>query len=293
MKKFNHLAKVIVFFFLIIAGACKQDYQSSQFSYILQKKLINAIEIKELAIQKTTLTRPSKANVEVLSFLNLKGECFALNYQIPSRKDVQDGKLILLKGCEKQSDDKLNKSVQMELAYLNELSEISFSLSNKLQILGKERGEKLKLEYPLFNIRRPKKLDLLSNSSLNFYKEGLVVTINQPLAEVSVRPDVSESYFEKTAKTCHVYNKFCEEVEPNTCSNCVNGWFSVIGKNACGIKTTKYCGVDNCGQKGWPACPRFPIPDRKEEIICFDNSPYVFCEKDLNIYCVNDELICL
>jgi hypothetical protein len=54
---------------------------------------------------------------------------------------------------------------------------------------------------------------------------------------------------------CHKVGDDCQSEGEYKCHLCRYGWFEVIRSN-CKTKRDKYCGIDRCGQKGFPACVR-------------------------------------
>lgn len=75
------------------------------------------------------------------------------------------------------------------------------------------------------------------------------------------------------------------------CDKCKYGWFEAISSN--GI--AGFCGVDRCGERGWPACSRgYHYSGKNIKRGCYDGGVAGFCEKELSTFCdENGILICL
>lgn len=252
------------------------------FAYVLTKSLMVADQVESLEMQDLIITRPPRATVKLINFSNGLGNCFILNYQIPSLSKKEKGVLSLEKGCDES----------LVIAKISNVEKLSYKLSKTLVIKFLISEQEHTLAVPLINISRPKKLQALSSSSRDYYYDGLVINLS-PLSETETKIQADESFPDHKARICHDISDECEVNSKNNCSQCTNGWYSVIGKYACEEGLRKYCGKDQCGQKGWPACQRFQLPEDPKQIVCVDNSPYGFCQDGLAVYCVNNELVCL
>lgn len=93
---------------------------------------------------------------------------------------------------------------------------------------------------------------------------------------------------------CHGVNSNCQDVVGYRCENCPEGFYEVVDFN-CPQGGSKYCGVDNCGKKNEPACPRgYKILGSKLKSLCFDGSPAGLCGPGLETFCNEDNiLICI
>lgn len=90
---------------------------------------------------------------------------------------------------------------------------------------------------------------------------------------------------------CHKINDDCEEVTPPTCDQCPEGWYEI--PNGC-FQGPKYCGRQNCGTKGKPACRRGMVWQRKEmeRFDCRTDSSFAFCAPGLSVQCEGMKAFC-
>lgn len=93
---------------------------------------------------------------------------------------------------------------------------------------------------------------------------------------------------------CHGVNSNCQDVIGYRCEKCPSAFYEVVDFN-CPQGGSKYCGVDECGKKNKPACPRgYEILGTKLKSLCFDGSPAGLCGPGLQTFCNEDNiLICL
>ena len=90
---------------------------------------------------------------------------------------------------------------------------------------------------------------------------------------------------------CHDINEDCEEKGPSTCDVCPEGWYEI--PNGCSVGP-KYCGRDQCGRKGQPACRRGMVWQKREEqkFDCRVDSSFVYCAKGLTVNCEGQKAFC-
>ena len=104
-----------------------------------------------------------------------------------------------------------------------------------------------------------------------------------------------DSYKEGTALACHRVDGACRDVLPNRCHLCRYGYFEVVDYS-CPQGGTKFCGLEQCGMRGHPACGLGLswVHGVFKETPCRDNSPAGFCLAGLHQVCdENNILICL
>lgn len=102
-----------------------------------------------------------------------------------------------------------------------------------------------------------------------------------------------DNYADKTLIPCHELNENCEVIQTFKCDQCRYGWFEVVGGKCPAIKD-KFCGINQCGLPGMPACPRgnlYNLFDQTQN--CTNDSKAGFCKLGLKTVCDNNLLICL
>lgn len=270
---------------LFLLFSCVSEKNTNQkFSYYLTKNALTALRIESLVEKGKEITRPPRAVVDLVKIWSQDNICSLVRYQTPSLNGQNKGALFL-EVCD--GDNSV-------LAKLDSIDSLTLFLNRSLVLKGMIHQKRFTIEVPLLNIKKPKKMDILTSSTDKRYFDGVVVYQGNGLKNQKTLSAKNESYPEHKAIVCHDIDNKCEENSINNCSKCENGWYEVIGKYSCEAGLRKYCGFDQCGQKGWPACQRFHLPQPdNSQVICVDNSPYGFCNEGLNVYCVNDELICL
>lgn len=90
---------------------------------------------------------------------------------------------------------------------------------------------------------------------------------------------------------CFDVDDKCNVLIKNKCDYCPSSILPVIASN-CLYKARKYCSKKLCGQKNSPACIRGRVASHYDGLYCINDSPLGFCEKNLRVFCINDELIC-
>lgn len=102
-----------------------------------------------------------------------------------------------------------------------------------------------------------------------------------------------DNYADKTLIRCHELNENCDVVQTFNCGQCKFGWFEVVGGKCPGIKD-KFCGINQCGLPGMPACPRGNLYNQFDQTQnCTNDSLAGFCRLGLKTTCDNNLLICL
>jgi len=96
----------------------------------------------------------------------------------------------------------------------------------------------------------------------------------------------TQKYSEGSAIKCETWSESCERVGSSTCHRCRWGWYEVVG-GKCSAFNDRYCGQDNCGKRGWPACFKgkesFPMESFKGH--CFSSKERAFCQDGLEKVC--------
>ncbi|MCO4793172.1 MAG: hypothetical protein KC493_05650 [Bacteriovoracaceae bacterium] len=169
-----------------------------------------------------------------------------------------------------------------------------------LYLIGKRDGTSFSIEIPLFNIGLKSNWKRFSNNlSDNIFKG---VFVSKSLKPSSRRANqtlgkIADNYRDKKIEVCHEFARDCTETMSFRCDKCRYGWYSAIGVSTCPGQYIRFCGVNRCGERGQPACPRGIESARKMEIdnamLCYDGSPLGFCRRGLKTVCDGRTLICL
>ncbi len=146
-----------------------------------------------------------------------------------------------------------------------------------------------RVRLPYMNKRYSPSLKIKKLSGLSFWPEEMSNT-----KPVKLIGKYTDSYGQNSATLCHKVDDKCQTIGLNTCSRCRYGYFEVVSSK-CTKVFNKYCGVNNCGKKGEPACIRgFEYEaGKKFEGGCYNDSKSVYCNKGLNPICDgNQVMIC-
>ncbi len=242
--------------------------------FVKREFLKKNVIINDALLEKNEITKPLNSWVT----LAVVDRWYCLAYKTPFAKSK--GRLAYLpfkNGCQ---------YIQKPLVEIKNIDKLSISLNNEL--------DKLTLK---INLHKPKKevitLPLLSTSLKRDYKK-----LDHPLDQ-SYLTDVFFGRYEKKemiadGRICHGVNASCQNVVTYRCDQCKSGFYEVVDFN-CLQGGSKYCGIDKCGEKNQPACPRgYNILETKLKSLCIDGSPAGFCNPGLKTFCNEDKiLICL
>lgn len=135
---------------------------------------------------------------------------------------------------------------------------------------------------PKNTFAKPEVLTHLSSTELKASKLILLAP------EASVKPLPIKLLSKGTL--CHKITDDCEEVTPSVCDDCIEGWYEIPNGCATG---PKYCGRQQCGQKGQYACRKGMKWQRVEEKFdCRVNSSFAFCSEGLTVTCEGHQAFC-
>ncbi len=105
---------------------------------------------------------------------------------------------------------------------------------------------------------------------------------------------LKDSFSNQRAIVCYQVNDDCEVTMSDQCDLCQFGHYPVVG-SSCPTKLNMYCGVNRCGQRDEPACPRGVVhreKNPKRESLdqirvdhCENPSEFGFCQDDLEAEC--------
>ncbi|TNE95222.1 MAG: hypothetical protein EP326_15640 [Deltaproteobacteria bacterium] len=171
----------------------------------------------------------------------------------------------------------------------------------RFYLTGREEVGDFFFEVPLFNLNLERKLERHASTFSSRMLKGVFVAKkrdpNVKSQQVKLVGDFEDNYRDRTAKVCHEYSKDCKETTSNSCETCRFGWYSAVGISTCEGQFTRFCGVNKCGQRGMPACPRGIESARRMGLdnimLCYDGSPLGYCEAGLKTVCDGKILVCL
>ncbi|RLA63973.1 MAG: hypothetical protein DRQ88_00975 [Epsilonproteobacteria bacterium] len=261
---------------------------------LLSKKVINS---------GNPIKRPASTWWPLIIFETMDQK-YCLVYKIPRKKNGEL-KLIKLNGsdCRKEMLNHSGlhlKAIEGLKVYLTGKSKKINNLPPLHLILFFEKdGKKYEFKYPLLNLVE-EEIRELGNHKLKktSYNRGrFSVGLKQSLIPGAVfLPHLegkkrgllgskSDDFREGTAIRCHEVNTKCETVGEYICDRCRFGWYEVV-PTQCPQTGDKFCGVENCGEKGLPACYRgYAYQNREIKFGCYKGNPAGFCQRGLTAMC--------
>jgi hypothetical protein len=173
--------------------------------------------------------------------------------------------------------------------------------TGRFYLTGKNHERDFFIEIPLFNIAVKRELKRHSSALLPLMLKGAYVTKKRlPKAQITkdeLLGQFEDNYRDRSSVVCHEFSKDCNEIVSFRCDQCRFGWYSVVGISTCGGQMTRFCGVNQCGQRGMPACPRGYESAKRMNLdnfmLCYDGSPMGYCEAGLETVCDGRVLVCL
>jgi uncharacterized protein YlbG (UPF0298 family) len=256
-------------------------------------------------IDHPAMTTQKLARFYIKSSGKQKVEVFCLQYKIPFKNEKHDLdgvlKLLIPKDENCLKDNKNNEDLQ-----ISNIRSLKVYFTNKLKKAKRNRRKtptsyknlvfeivnsdmrSYSIKIPLPNI--PNRDDKRKKfKTLLLPSEG-----SEHLRPEKLTGSWEDTFLNRTSKICHFVNDQCDELLPFKCDECRYGWYEVEG-DKCPTMNTKYCGVNNCGSKGNPACLRGTsyLTGQKIKRGCYINSKSVFCNDGLLVTCGdNNVLIC-
>lgn len=230
-------------------------------------------------IEKITEPKGTTQAIFEVEFLdaqfNKAHDC--LIYSIPAGDDFGHLKIIANPLNQKCED------IILEKAYAELKTIRNFTFEMKEEVLRIKVDTK-DFIYTFLNFRQNKENKILSHSIPKTLIVGLEVasSIDYHLTE-KVLAD---------GELCFDIDDDCKILKENQCDQCQGGSYSVLGSK-CEKQKKKFCGVDRCGEKNQPACSRGTLASGISMTnYCINGSPLGFCNKGLNVVCINNTLIC-
>ncbi|EQC47267.1 hypothetical protein [Bacteriovorax sp. Seq25_V] len=267
--------KLILLNFCLTLGICTGDFQTNlkqavslQYDIKFNMKVVNSGEVKN----------PAGTWIEVLRTAET-----CLSYKVPFKDRL--GQLSLLKINRGKCDP-----FRSTISEIKNISSLKLSLvndnntkSNKLlEIITTFSDDRKSIKIPLVNYGTRKKFKKYDSQIDDYYISSINFSTEEKRETI------------KNGNACHAVNSSCVSVIENNCDRCEGTFYEVVDYN-CPQGGSKYCGTNECGQKGKPACPRgYKVLETKLASLCFDGSPAGYCGPGLKTYCNEDKiLICL
>jgi hypothetical protein len=235
---------------------------------------------------------------------------YCLIYKSPTK---QDGLLILKPKLQKSCSEQVSFEKSMRIdsvfdlkVYLNKTHEKKKDIPpHHLVLVFKRKKRDHRLSYPLFNLssRRVKGPDsrrlktMLINEGEDIvdrtYLPGVVFFGEEKPSSEKKMNWPKNDFFKGVIYPCHRINEQCETVGENTCDECPFGQYETV-PTKCPLSGDKFCGLEVCGKKGFPACYRgYEYARSVIKFGCYDKNPAGFCEEDLQVICgPNGLLLC-
>ena len=154
------------------------------------------------------------------------------------------------------------------------------------------------LDFQFFNINRGMERKRFASSAVKRKYTGVMIwpVMNDSLnwkerkSQIRFLGSFEDDYSKGESIICHRLDDNCNTIGEYLCDRCRYGFFEAVGSK-CSHTNTKICGVNRCGRKGWPACPRGSVLYEKD---CRNGSKSGFCGPDLQTYCDDKGvLVCL
>ena len=313
---------------LFLASSCyKKELTTDQFYQKTYPLIISTLRVEASTIYLNThsaLIRPPATIVNILTFIAMDGAFkkikYCLFYKMPhlSRKTL--GRLFLTSSSP-EIDCKDHK-LKEYISEIENIQELSIHLNDQDTIVNRKRFQKnifyiefkkkdelRTLTYPLYNYQGKKENNYFrySSSFKDTLMKGVMISApslqknnpknKKPRAATKELGLYESNYKDKNLTICHSFKSNCQEDISFKCDQCRFGWFQAISTITCGSKNTKFCGRDQCGGRGMPACIRGEEAavrmGLESKLRCYENSPAGYCNAGLETSCDGSYLICL
>ncbi|MCY4524562.1 MAG: hypothetical protein OXB84_07480 [Halobacteriovoraceae bacterium] len=154
-------------------------------------------------------------------------------------------------------------------------------------------------EYSFVNLKKGRLKKRYSNSAVKRKYTGFMIwpvregriDFTHRKAKISFLGKMKDDYSKGESVVCHKVDDNCHTIGKMDCDRCRYGHFEAAGSK-CPDTNIKICGINRCGKRGWPACPRGKIVHKNQG--CANGSKAGFCEPGLKTFCdENKILVCL
>lgn len=272
----NYL-KIILLIFVNFKIQANEIYSSKELEARLFKDWIYAYEVSEINTPNVIITRPPKVELLLFKVNFIENGGTKLNhhcvyYRVPFKKN--DGKLIIsenknLDNCEEVPNGKI-------LYELDNIQNFKYSLQLfELKIEFEILKHKNQWIFPLLNTQSKSEHVRFKSETKKMRFPGLHLLRMDVQTDKFIKNlyigNLEDSFASSTSIKCYKVDKNCNQIGENLCDRCRYGFYEVVDFN-CPNGGSKYCGINHCGKKGWPACPRGnKTKDQDIDGICEDN----------------------
>ena len=305
---------LVLFFFLLFPNRRSEVENFEAKNYVAWISVLN-FKILNLSyfnnnkvIERPVLTWQHLLRLELLDkdAISIKNHC--IFYKIPYKdkkgilKVVEiDEKLKCKEGLNKASFTELNQVENLKLFFYGSKTRLEDEEGKILRALTlyfafDYKGKKIWASFPFVNIKSGMKRERYSSSAVKRRHLGLmiwpmrkgIVDFKNRKSHVDFLGTLDDDYPHGKSIICHMVDDRCNTVGQFSCHRCRYGWFEVAGSE-CPDTNIKLCGINRCGERNWPSCPRGRGPKR-----CSDGSRAGLCLPELRTFCdENNILICL
>lgn len=226
----------------------------------LFKDWIYATNVQEINSPNISITRPVGVELLILrlSFEESRGNNYVhhcVYYRVPFKKI--NGKIII---TENKDSERCDETPSGKVNYeLDGLQNFIYSLNSyELKMSFTFSKKNYNWLFPLNNLQIKSEHNRFKSESKKMRLPGLT------LLRIDDHPkgpnlfslgNLDDSFSAGTAIRCYKVNKDCIEIGENLCNRCRFGFYEVVDYT-CPNGGSKFCGVNHCGKKSQPACPR-------------------------------------
>ena len=245
--------------------------------------------------EEQTIDGPANSVQALVGFLyyskDFKVYKDCLGFEIPSAGEI--GSVFVVTTSSLTPCDEVIVTGKRETGFL--AKSLSYKTTNSKLTL-QYTDEKFRSKEIIFKFFLPsqnKKPELFESSVHQVHGRSLIVlsSNDHSFKQPTPKGKWEDAWHSKDLVSCQSVNDDCQR-SASTCDQCRFGFFEV--SNGCVQGGPRYCGVDLCGEKGMPACPRGSLYQNGEvtQMDCRTDQSFVFCQKGLRIRCQGSLAIC-
>ena len=308
--------KILALIFLL---ACNQDefevFHAENFvkwSTVVDFKILDmGLFNTDMAIDRPVLTWRAILGLKLIAEDASYYKYHCLFYRVPHKNKKGILKVV---ETEEKCTDPVGKSVFSQLRGVEDLKIFFYDTKQRLKngkILGpltlylhmKHEKEIKWQQFPFVNLKKGRDKKRYRSSVVKRKYPGLIlwparegqIDFKKRLEMVDFKRthlgNIDDDYAKGEAVVCHRIDDNCNTIGTMDCDLCRYGHFEVAGSR-CPQTNIKICGINRCGTRGWPACPRGKIAIKSKG--CVNGSRAGFCEPGLRTFCdENKILVCL
>lgn len=248
---------------------------------------------------------------------NIREHC--LFYKIPGKEDSSRGILKFIEvlkdercdpGLSRKSFIELEDIRDLKVYYARDrevklpafkLKVLKYGLALNFNYFGSGKGEEKWIVFPFMNLSRAGEayseerygpsMIIRADPGVLYWPVDIGFEEGPSNPPVKMLGSVNDTLATDTLVKCHDVDDNCNETVEFKCDRCRHGWFEVISSK-CEKIFTKYCGPNNCGEKGEPACIRGRnFGNLSYPAGCFFGGPTGYCKKGLESKCSADNVM--